>query len=113
MISATFIFDTRQFDDEFRALDQKIAEAARSSTGYLGEENWENPAIGRIATVYYWSCDTGLHELMNNPYHLQAKQRYQQWLSAYRVEICQVLRRYGDGGIGMPGGEDAAAERYD
>ncbi|UXY15184.1 antibiotic biosynthesis monooxygenase [Chitiniphilus purpureus] len=97
MITATFIFDKKQFDDDFHALDQQIAEAARSTTGYLGEEAWENTTTGRISTVYYWSSEEGLRELMNNPSHLIAKGRYKEWLSGYRVEISQVLRTYGDG----------------
>ena len=35
MYSATFIFDKKQFDPEFHALDAEIAEAARRSTGGL------------------------------------------------------------------------------
>lgn len=42
MYSATFIFDTRQFDSEFHRLDALIAAAARQTEGYLGEEAWED-----------------------------------------------------------------------
>lgn len=104
MISATFIFDTRQFDAEFHALDGAIAAAARQTEGYLGEEAWEDPQTGRIANVYYWQSEAGLRQLMNHPQHLAAKQRYQQWLSGYRVIISQVLRSYGDQTIAHPTG---------
>ncbi|QKJ68278.1 antibiotic biosynthesis monooxygenase (plasmid) [Deefgea piscis] len=97
MITATFIFDKKQFDDQFHALDKLIADAARASTDYLGEETWENPTSGRISTVYYWRTEIGLRELMVNPHHLEAKRRYSEWLSGYRVEIAKVLRCYGDG----------------
>ncbi|MFO1380494.1 MAG: antibiotic biosynthesis monooxygenase [Chitinivorax sp.] len=102
MISATFIFDPRQFDDEFHALDAQIAAAARQTDGYLGEEAWQDPKTGRIANVYYWQSETGLRQLMNHPQHLAAKQRYQQWLSGYQVIVSQVLRSYGDGGFAHP-----------
>ena len=102
MISATFIFDPRQFDDEFHALDAQIAAAARQTDGYLGEEAWQDPKTGRIANVYYWQSETGLRQLMNHPQHLLAKQRYQQWLSGYQVIISQVLRSYGDGSFAHP-----------
>ncbi len=38
MYSATFIFDTRQFDADFHRLDALIAEAAKQTEGYFGEE---------------------------------------------------------------------------
>ena len=36
--TATFTFAKREFDDEFHALDQAIAQLARSIPGYIGEE---------------------------------------------------------------------------
>lgn len=102
MFSATFIFDTKQFDDAFHKLDQAIAEAAKRSTGYLGEEVWENPATGRISNVYYWETMAGLQELMKNPQHLEAKAAQANWLNGYQVIISQVLRAYGDGAIPHP-----------
>ena len=45
MFSSTFIFATRQFDDAFHRLDKTIAEVARSTPGYLGEESWGSSAI--------------------------------------------------------------------
>lgn len=97
MHSATFIFDTRQFDDEFHRLDAIIAAAAKETEGYIGEEAWEDPKTGRVSNVYYWESDAGLKQLMSHPAHLQAKARYSEWLTGYRVVISQVLRTYGDG----------------
>ncbi len=56
MFSANFIFDTKQFDDDFHRLDALIA----------------------------------------HPKHIEAKQRYSEWLSGYQVVISQVMRTYGD-----------------
>jgi hypothetical protein len=102
MYSATFIFDTKQFDEEFHRLDQAIAEAARQTVGYLGEEAWENTATGRISNVYYWDSMDGLHVLMQNPTHLQAKAAQSKWLNGYHVVISQVMRTYGDGSFPHP-----------
>lgn len=102
MYSATFIFDTKQFDDAFHRLDALIASAAKASEGYLGEESWEDPKTGRIANVYYWQTEAGLQQLMSNPHHLEAKRRYSEWLGGYQVVISQVLRCYGDGAISHP-----------
>ena len=46
LFSATFIFAKKQYDAEFHALDAVIAEVAKNTPGYLGEESWENTATG-------------------------------------------------------------------
>ena len=102
MYSATFIFDKKQFDDAFYQLDNAIAEAAKLTAGYLGEEAWENPATGRFCNVYYWESMAGLHELMHHPKHLEAKAAQSNWLDGYQIVISQVVRAYGDGAITHP-----------
>jgi heme-degrading monooxygenase HmoA len=97
MYSATFIFDKKQYDEEFYKLDNAIAEIAKQSVGYLGEEAWENPETGRISNVYYWETMDGLQELIKHPKHLEAKAAQSKWLNGYQVVISQVIRAYGDG----------------
>ena len=63
MFTATFTFAKRAFDAEFHAMDQAIAEVARATSGYLGEESWENPANVLVATVYYWETLAGCQPL--------------------------------------------------
>lgn len=102
MYTSTFTFAQREFDDEFHSLDNTIAEVARSTPGYLGEENWENPSNGLVSNVYYWETMESLQALMKHPSHLAAKQRQQRWLNGYQVVIGQVVGCYGDGGIAHP-----------
>lgn len=102
MYTATFTFAKGQFDDEFHAVDNVIAQVARSIPGYLGEESWENHATGLISNVYYWKTMDALQELMKHPAHIAAKQRQALWLNGYQVVIAQVIRSYGDGGIPHP-----------
>ncbi|MCB5188248.1 antibiotic biosynthesis monooxygenase [Methylobacillus caricis] len=102
MYSATFIFDKKQFDETFYQIDQEIAEFARKTTGYMGEEAWENPETGRVSNVYYWETMQGLQELMQHPRHLEAKAAQSNWLNGYQVIISEVLRAYGDGTIAHP-----------
>ena len=102
MYSVTFIFNKKQYDAEFYALDQAIAEVAKQTTGYIGEEAWENVATGQISNVYYWETMDGLHALMQHPKHLEAKAAQANWLDGYQVVIAQVLRAYGDGLIPHP-----------
>lgn len=102
MYSATFTFTRGEYDDEFHERDQAIAQIARSTPGYLGEEAWENMAAGLISTVYYWETLESLQQLVEHPKHLAAKQLQGRWLQGYHVTIAQVLRSYGDGGVAHP-----------
>lgn len=102
MYCATFIFKKKQFDDQFHRLDQAIAEFAKTTQDYIGEECWENPATGCIANNYYWHSMEGLQQLMQHPRHLEAKAAQGNWLDGYHVVVSQVLRSYGDGGIVHP-----------
>ena len=96
MFSATFIFAKKQFDEEFHRLDEAIAEAARSTPGYLGDESWENTSTGLISNVYYWESLEALQLLMKHPKHLEAKSKQAQWLDGYQVVVSKVIRVYGD-----------------
>jgi heme-degrading monooxygenase HmoA len=100
MYSSTFIFATRQFDDDFHRLDQEIAAMAKAIPGYLGEESWENPASGLVSNVYYWESLEALQQLVRHPKHLEAKAKQGQWLAGYQVVISQVLKTYGDAQLG-------------
>lgn len=102
MYTATFTFAKREFDDAFHALDQVIAQIAKSIPGYLGEECWEQPGTGLICNVYYWDSLDALRQLIDHPSHQAAKQRQGQWLRGYQVTISQVVKSYGDGGIDHP-----------
>lgn len=96
MYSSTFIFAKADWDEAFHRLDAEIAQAAKATPGYLGEESWENTATGLISNVYYWESLDALQALMRHPTHLRAKSRQAQWLAGYQVVISQVLRTYGD-----------------
>jgi heme-degrading monooxygenase HmoA len=102
MFSATFIFDAKQFDEDFHRLDALIAAAAKETEGYLGEEAWEDAKTGRISNVYYWRSENGLKQLIAHPKHIEAKKRYSEWLSGYQVVISQVMRTYGDKSMQHP-----------
>jgi len=102
MYSSTFIFAKRGFDDEFHALDQVIAEAAKTVPGYLGEESWENPSTGLISNVYYWESLEALQRLIDDPCHRTAKAAQARWLDGYQIVISQVIRSYGDARLNHP-----------
>jgi heme-degrading monooxygenase HmoA len=102
MFTSTFTFAKRVFDDEFHALDERIAAMARATPGYLGEESWESPTTGLIANVYYWESMDALQSLMKHPDHLAAKRQQARWLQGYHVVIAEVVGSYGDGNIAHP-----------
>jgi heme-degrading monooxygenase HmoA len=101
MYSSTFIFAKGQFDEAFHQLDQEIAAMAKAIPGYLGEQTWENADTGLVCNVYYWESLEALQQLVRHPRHLQAKASQGQWLAGYQVIISQVIRTYGDDGIGQ------------
>ena len=102
MFTSTFTFAAGDYDAEFHALDQRIAEIARAIPGYRGEEAWENAATGLISNVYYWDSMEALQQLMGHPAHREAKQAQARWLKGYQVVIAEVVGCYGDGGIAHP-----------
>lgn len=102
MYTSAFTFAKREYDDEFHALDNVIAQIARSMPGYLGEESWENAATGLISNMYYWETMDALQQLIEHPAHIAAKQQQARWLNGYQIVIAQVVRTYGDGGIPHP-----------
>lgn len=95
MFTSTFTFYKGEYDADFHALDNAIAEMAKAIPGYLGEESWENPALGLITNVYYWVSMDALRQLMTHPLHLQAKQQHERWLKGYQVVISEVASMYG------------------
>ena len=101
MYTSTFIFAKKEFDDEFHALDQAIATAAKAIPGYLGEKTWENPANGLVSNLYYWEMMEALQALMKDPSHLLAKAGHAKWLDGYRVVIAAVQPEYGVKGLGL------------
>jgi heme-degrading monooxygenase HmoA len=102
MYTSTFTFAKGQYDEEFYALDNAIAQVAKSIPGYLGEEAWENQETGLISNVYYWESLEALQTLIHHPAHLKAKQQQSRWLNGYHVVIAQVVGSYGNGGIAHP-----------
>jgi heme-degrading monooxygenase HmoA len=102
MYTSTFTFAKGQYDAEFHALDDVIAQIAKSIPGYLGEESWENHQTGLISNVYYWESMDALQTLMKHPEHLKAKQQQARWLNGFQVVIAQVTGTYGDNRIQHP-----------
>jgi len=99
--TSTFIFHSKQYDDEFHRLNNEIAERARQIPGFLGEEAWENNQNGLHSEVYYWESLEALHELIGMDAHRQAKGAHDRWIGPYRVVIAEVISEYGKKGLAI------------
>lgn len=101
MYTTTFIFEAKQYDDEFHRRNDTIAEQARTIPGFLGEEEWHNEATGLHAEVYYWETREAMLELIGMPEHRDAKARHDRWIGEYRVVIGEVETVYGNRDLGL------------
>lgn len=99
---ATFIFQKKEYDDEFYALDDKIAEYAKQSEGYLGDESYENPQTGQLINLYYWQGKKGMEEVIHYKLHREAKSKQERWLKGYQVTISKLEAAYNDGVLPHP-----------
>jgi hypothetical protein len=61
MHTATFTVTQRGFDYAFHALDQVIAETARSRPDGLREQSWESPAADLISNLCLAGGLSGRH----------------------------------------------------
>jgi heme-degrading monooxygenase HmoA len=87
---ATFIFEKRQYDDEFYALNERIEQATLASPAYLGMESYQSADGLRLINNYYWSDKKAMEESIHNPHHVEAKQKSDRWLVGYQVIIAQI-----------------------
>lgn len=101
MFSSTFIFESKQYDEEFHRRNDSIAEYARTIPGFLGEEEWHNVKTGLHAEVYYWETREAMMQLISLPEHREAKALHDRWIGNYRVVIGKVESVYGDRKLGL------------
>lgn len=108
MFTTTFIFEAKQYDDEFHRRNDDIAARARAIPGFLGEEEWHNEATGLHAEVYYWATREAMLELIGMPVHREAKSIHDRWIGEYRVVISEVESVYGNQQLGLMHQQEAS-----
>lgn len=101
MFTSTFMFEAKEFDEDFHRLNDQIAEQARQIPGWLGEESWHNESTGLHSEVYYWESMEALRQLIGMAEHKVAKASHERWIGRYRVVIGEVLSTYGQAGLGI------------
>jgi hypothetical protein len=102
MLSATFLFTKKQYDDEFNRLDGLIDAAVKANPEYRGKDSWDNAEKGLRCVVYYFETRAGLDALRSLAVHREAKAQYAKWYGGYHVVVAEVLESYGDGTIDHP-----------
>lgn len=99
MYSIAFIFEPKNYDEEFYKLDTAIQEFAESIEGFIGKESWQS-ADGKIMnSTYYWENEEAIKTFSSHPKHIEAKRQYSKWYKGYHIVISKIERSYGDGGI--------------
>jgi heme-degrading monooxygenase HmoA len=93
----TFEFVQERVDDEWRALNERVQEAAESNPAYAGRDVWHRG--DHTLVVYRWETAAGLQRFREHPVHREAKRRYEEWYGGFEVTVAEVLTAYGDGGL--------------
>ncbi|EEG1337796.1 hypothetical protein GWR11_16845, partial [Salmonella enterica] len=75
----SFIFEKKEYDEEFYQLDSWIERYTQSIDGYIGMESYTDAASGRIVNNYYWQTRESMELLINNLQHQQAKSQSHKW----------------------------------
>jgi len=73
MISATFLFTKKQYDDDFHRLDGLIEAGVASHPEFRGKDSWTNEEKGLTCVVYYFDTRAGLEALRTMAVHREAK----------------------------------------
>jgi len=87
---APFIFEKKEYDNEFYALDSQIEQAALASQGYLGMVSYQSQGGQRLINNYYRSNKEGMESLIFNATHREAKRKSERWLAGYQVVIAEI-----------------------
>ncbi|TBL73766.1 hypothetical protein EYY94_15565 [Obesumbacterium proteus] len=90
MFLTSFIFDKKEYDEDFYKLDKKIEDFSKDIAGFIGMESFTDVQSGRLINNYYWDNREGLELLMNNVEHLRAKEQSGKWIAGFQVVIAKI-----------------------
>nr|WP_281493249.1 DUF4188 domain-containing protein [Yoonia sp. F2084L] len=76
-----------------------IAQAAETTPGFLGKENWVSTDGSIKNAIYYWEDQAALKAFSSHPLHVEAKAQYEKWYGGFHVVISEVVKSYGDGAL--------------
>lgn len=90
LFMTSFIFEKKEYDDDFYKLDNWIEQYTASIDGFIGQESYTDVASGRIINNYYWQTREAMEMLINNLQHQQAKQQSHKWIAGYQTIIAEI-----------------------
>ncbi|EIV3800194.1 hypothetical protein RFH11_000601 [Klebsiella aerogenes] len=86
----SFIFEKKEYDDDFYQLDGEIERYTQSLEGFIGMESYHDAASDRIINNYYWRDRQSMEMMMNHLQHQQAKAQGQRWIAGYQTIVAEI-----------------------
>ncbi|TSJ59532.1 hypothetical protein FND52_03625 [Atlantibacter subterranea] len=87
---SSFIFEKKEYDDEFYQLDALIESYTLSLPGFIGMESVTDTASGKTINNYYWHNREDMDKLMTEISHKKAKGQSQKWIKGYQVIVAEI-----------------------
>jgi len=87
---SSFIFEKKEYDNDFYVLDQEIEAYATKITGFIGMESYTDAASGRIINNYYWQNRAAMESLITHFAHARAKSESDRWIAGYQTVIAEI-----------------------
>lgn len=87
---SSFIFEKKEYDDDFYVLDQEIANYTAKIPGFIGMESYTDAASGRIINNYYWQSRSAMESLITYFAHARAKSQSGRWIAGYQTIIAEI-----------------------
>jgi hypothetical protein len=95
VICCAFIFEPGNYDADFFKLDNAIDVYAQALPGFVKVDKWFSEDQVLINAMYYFEDIATVEKLANLPAHLKAKDGVDRWYKDYKIEVFEVIRRYG------------------
>ena len=102
MICCQFVFEPGNYDDDFHALDDQIAEYAKSLPGFISNHTFYSVDKKISNAIYYFENMEAVKQLASYPQHLSAKEQVNRWYNGYKIVVSEVTSQYGDGKLTYP-----------
>ncbi|MGP2471184.1 antibiotic biosynthesis monooxygenase family protein [Yersinia sp. 2540 StPb PI] len=87
---SSFIFEKKEYDDEFYILDKGIEDYTTSIPGFIGMESYTDATSGRIINNYYWQSRSAMESLITHIAHTRAKSLSDRWIFGYQTVIAEI-----------------------